>query len=337
MDTHTFELNGFGSNAGVPDGLIGPDGKAHGNPASPQECSGEQQDLQVQFFEDDEEVRLMNPGVGIGNYASLLEKQEKPQKEASEDIAEFVDAMKGQKQVILAIINRCRTEAFAKDIDEVIEPFKRYRRSVYSDINMRKLLVEHQALTRLEKECLEPVEGVLADDEEFSVITDEDGHEVIVDADGNLIVTKNVIESWIATEAGIAYADAQDPMGELEALLEAEPQYLGIYQRILVFCREQGRTGYEINDVVDDDPLVQDPRRFSQYFLGKLETANAMNWEDKWTITSLGLEYLQAHEDELDAVTEELEEIQEQAKVAKQAADTADPYVISEPWEVVDA
>ncbi len=337
MATHTFELNGFGSNDSTPKDLIGPDGKLHQNPDILQRNTAEQQDLQAQFFEDDEEVRLMNPGVGIGNYAAFLEKQEKPKKEASEDIAEFVEAMKGQKQVILAIINRCRTEAFAKDIDEVIEPFKRYRRSVYSDINMRRLLVEHQALQHLEKEALEPVEGVLAEGEEYSVVIDEDGHEVIVDKDGNLIVTKNIIESWVATEAGIAYADAQDPMGELETLLAKEPQYLSIYQRILMFCREKGRTGYEINGIVDNDPLVQDPRRFSQYFLGRLEGVNALNWEDDWTITDLGLEYLQAHEDELDSVSKELQEARKQAKAAKQAAEESDPYVINEPWEVVDA
>ena len=337
MATHTFELNGFGSNASTPKDLIGPNGKLHQNPDTPQPNTAEQQDLQAQFFEDDEEVRLMNPGVGIGNYAALLEKQEKPKKEASEDIAEFVEAMKGQRQVILAIINRCRTEAFAKDIDEVIEPFKRYRRSVYSDINMRRLLVEHQALQHLEKEALEPVEGVLAKGEEYSVAVDEDGRKVIVDKDGNLIVTKNIIESWVATEAGIAYADAQDPMGELEALLAKEPQYLSIYQRILVFCREKGRTGCEINDIVDNDPLVQDPRRFSQYFLGRLESANALNWEDNWAITDLGLEYLQAHEDELGSVSEELQEARKQAEAAKQAAEESDPYVINEPWEVVDA
>lgn len=337
MATHTFELNGFGSNASAPADLIGPDGKLHQHIDLPQPNDAEQQDMQAQFFEDDEEVRLMNPGVGIGNYAALLEKQEKPQKEAGEDIAEFVDAMKGQKQIILAIINRCRTEAFAKDIDEAIEPLKRYRRSVYSDINMRKLLVEHQALTRLEKECLEPVEGVLAQGEEYSIVTDEDGYKIIIDENENLIVTRNVIESWIATEAGIAYADAQDPMGELEALLAKEPEYLCIYQRILMFCRDQNRTGYEINDVVDNDPLVQEPRRFSQYFLGKLEAANAMNWEDSWAITTLGLEYLQAHEDELDAVSKDLKEVQKQVEAAKQAAEEVDPYVVSEPWEVVDA
>ena len=55
--------------------------------------------------------------------------------------------------------------------------------------------------------------------------------------------------------------DEQDDAGEIRKLLAAEPQYLDIYHQILDFCCEEGgRSAKEIDRLVNDSPLLEEPR-----------------------------------------------------------------------------
>ena len=84
----------------------------------------------------------------------------------------------------------------------------------------------------------------------------------------------------------------------LEELLasDTESVYLPVYERVLAFCAQEPRTKPQIDAIVDDDPLVQKPRRYSNHFIELLENREALSWHDGgWNATELGRRYLEKH------------------------------------------
>ena len=77
------------------------------------------------------------------------------------------------------------------------------------------------------------------------------------------------------------------------AMLQEEPQYLPLYERIFSMCsREGGCPVKELDAAIDHDPLCVEPRRFCGYFLGKLERLGALEWNTVWTVSALGTQVM---------------------------------------------
>ena len=99
---------------------------------------------------------------------------------------------------------------------------------------------------------------------------------------------------WVATPEGREVVDEQDDAGEIRKLLAAEPQYLDIYHQILDFCCEEGgRSAKEIDRLVNDSPLLEEPRRYSGYFVGRLERKGALEWRGGWCTTQVGRDMIE--------------------------------------------
>lgn len=100
---------------------------------------------------------------------------------------------------------------------------------------------------------------------------------------------------WVATEAGCAAVDSVDDTSATRELLEKEPRYLDIYHQILDFCaqEEYGRSSKEIDNLVNDSPLLQEPRRYSGYFVSRLERQGALEWRSGWCVTDAGREIIE--------------------------------------------
>ena len=50
----------------------------------------------------------------------------------------------------------------------------------------------------------------------------------------------------------------------------------------------------QLSAAIDDDPLIQKPRYFSQHFLKNLERHEAVAWQDnRWHTTQLGCQLLE--------------------------------------------
>ena len=99
---------------------------------------------------------------------------------------------------------------------------------------------------------------------------------------------------WVATPEGLEVVDEQDDAGEIRKLLAAEPQYLDIYHQILDFCCEEGgRSAKEIDRLVNDSPLLEEPRRYSGYFVGRLERKGALEWRGGWCTTQVGRDMIE--------------------------------------------
>ena len=100
---------------------------------------------------------------------------------------------------------------------------------------------------------------------------------------------------WSLTEAGAAKLDSYRPMEMIAALYETEPQYGAIFTTCLELCaRDGGASLREIGDVVDDEPVLQNPKRYAMYFIDKLEHAGAVEWTAQWSATEHGRAYLHA-------------------------------------------
>jgi hypothetical protein len=209
----------------------------------------------------------------------------KPELTPEERIAALIKGMPGRKKILLGIIEYCREPRSPGEVDAYTEELQEHNYSVYTPIILRKLLEEAGAIEYLEGEAA----GLPAEPEP---VTETDGDEEF------LVVTQRPEGKWLATAAGLATVEAEDPYKALEDLLVDDKAYLEIYMRILRFCQEQPRTKKEIDDIVDDDPLVQKPRRYSGYFVDKLEVRSALEWKGNWNTTQVGLDILEKYGNE---------------------------------------
>lgn len=209
--------------------------------------------------------------VGIGSYK--LKRELKPEREVDpvRDIPDLFGKMPFQKAALLDIIDFCREERYADDIDEVLVEHLRNRRSVYTPVVLRDLLSRAGALEYIES----------AEEQELS-------EEDFLDEDGNLVVIEVPEGTWKATDAGVAYLEAQNPLGDVLAVIDAHEKYREVYYRILALCAERPRTAKELDQLVGDEPALQDPPRIPGYLIGHLEDAGALVWTGKWSASETG-------------------------------------------------
>lgn len=223
-------------------------------------------------------------GIGVGSYRLKETEEQQPESvDPAIAIPDLFAKMKPQRKILLAIIDYCRTDRYSDDIDGMLHPLMSNRKSVYTPEILRDLLERNGALEYTESE--------------EDPIPEED----MVDEDGNLVVVEMPEGTWKSTPEAIHYLDGQNPKKEALEAIEKHSKYRRIYREILQFCAESPRTAQEIDEHVNDDPLLQEPRRFSGYFVGHLEDTDAMEWIGKWTTTETGkavLEELCANESE---------------------------------------
>lgn len=246
--------------------------------------------------------------------------QEKPQLPAEERIAQLLEHMPSQKRLLLRLVAFCKEQKSGEEMDAYTEELKQNCYSVYTPVVMRELLEEAGAIEYLpateelqEQSANEPentvgehagaVEsgafevpyswnegGVLESVNEAPVQHEsliEDGQEVTLDY---LEITETRPGWWVATPAGLAAVHALDDLGATRELLTKEPEYLDIYHQILDFCAQEefGRSAKEIDNLVNNSPLLQEPRRYSGYFVSRLERQGALEWRSGWCITDTG-------------------------------------------------
>lgn len=104
------------------------------------------------FDPDEVENRIMHPGEGIGAYASLLERPEKPALPPKEAIPELFEKMKPYRSFLTTILNTCCEETQTDAVDAAVAPCYEYCHCVHSPISLRKMLVAAGALERLTPE-----------------------------------------------------------------------------------------------------------------------------------------------------------------------------------------
>lgn len=133
------------------------------------------------------------------------------------------------------------------------------------------------------------VEGALVDtDDACDAEADEGEGET-------LRVSKPEPARYRATADGLAAVAQENPAARFASFMEENAVYAPIFRTVLEACEtEGGATKRQIDQLVDHDPLCQEPRRFSGYFIDKLEEADAIVFEGTWRITDAGRALLDA-------------------------------------------
>jgi hypothetical protein len=170
-------------------------------------------------------------------------------------------------------------------VNEHIEELKRWNKSVYSPADITRLLETNGGLVRITEDS----DSDEDDDEVITIIEEKEPE--IVEIDG-VEYWKPAVPTqimWLTTEAGKNVMGADDPLARCRDLFAEEPQFLTIYKRMLKACDVDGGVNKKYLDkLVDNDPLVQKPKRYAMRFVERLERCDALEWRGKWCITEIG-------------------------------------------------
>ncbi len=238
-------------------------------------------DAERQAAPDEEDV-LPYLGDPDEDHAPKVEEDARP---ASVRTTELFDRMKTRRKVLLAVLDLCREPALAEDVNALADKVQASSHSVFDGPAICNLLERSGALERVaETEAREP---------EVVVV---DGVECLRPAERSVVRFKT-------TAAGIEQLDADKPMERLGQIFERDGVYKPIYLRILKACTEEGgKSAKQLGDLVDADPLLQEPRFWAARFFNILGECDALSWDHNWSTTELGYKAIETLE--LEGVTE---------------------------------
>ena len=200
---------------------------------------------------------------------------------ADERIATLFDRMAVHKRVLMNMLEMCQSPVSSDELIESTAQLQKHHHSVYTPLTFCNLL--------------ERAGAVIKTDENGTSLEEVEQEPLRVERDGveYWAVAPSPEVFWCATDEGRAYYAAYQPLEQIRQVFAAEPHYKEIFTTVLNLCSVEGGTQVKaVGDVVDDDPLVQKPRRYAMYFIDKLERAGALDWQGSWVITDAGKSYL---------------------------------------------
>lgn len=180
----------------------------------------------------------------------------------------------GRRPVYLSIIELCETGCTSSELTLSVDTMQAENQSVYGPMTLC------HALERA---------GALEIDRGEEIKDSASTGDANTGDSGYLVVDSQVDPIWTSTKSGIRVLKDERGGRAYKQLFEVDGDYLFMYQEVLEFLSESPRTKAEIDALVDDDPRVQSPRRYSNHFIEYLESADALVWKNRqWTITPLG-------------------------------------------------
>jgi len=244
-----------------------------------------------------------------------------PQITPKERILALLDSIPGQRKLMLSIIGFCRDPQSPSAVDAFTTKLQENYPSVYTPVVLRQHLEAAGALLCLDVEptpeheisqtastdsvyVLPDISNTTVKAFEQSLPSDADplySANSVFDATSDvdtpqieyLEVTRRPEWVWVSTEAAIDIYDNLDYMGDLHKMLMKDPEYYEIFVRILRYCDEAPRTKPQLNDLVDNDPvLLGPPRLYSGYFIDQLEKCGALEWISGWVCTTVGHDFV---------------------------------------------
>lgn len=225
-----------------------------------------------------------------------------PQLTRPQAIAKAFKGMPGQKKLLIHVVDYCREERTDEEIVAEILKFEHGAVNTYAPETIVSILARCGALEQTnggaEEDGADGDEDVAVSAVPTPVAVEDragesgvDGDLPDVEADDGECLQVEVPEParYIATEDGLAVVAQEDPARRFEEFMEANAVYAPIFRTILENCdREGGCSKKEVDALVDHDPLCREPRRFSGYFIDKLEEAEAIAFEGSWRTTEAG-------------------------------------------------
>ena len=198
-----------------------------------------------------------------------------------ERIDSLFASLKHRKRILLDTIAYVQEPKAVTDVNIRIEELQKNNTSVYSGPDICALLERAGAIKRV----TEIGEELPSDNLEPEVVS-VDGVEVYKPVSAPEVF-------WMATQEGVAAYEDYDPYINIKALLADEVNYVPIFKRVLELASSTpGAKTASYTAAIDDDPLVQEPRRYASFFLDKLEEVDAIEWREGWYVTDIGCDVL---------------------------------------------
>lgn len=201
-----------------------------------------------------------------------------------ERIIKLIESMNVQGKILRATIAFCEEPHPVADVTAYISELQRDAFSVFDGPSITQMLARDGALERV-NEAGEPLDD-----------SSNEPEIIEVEGVGFYRVTEPEASFWVSTEAGRAVVAMNDPRARLKLQLEKDASYVHVFRTILELCAaEGGSTPAALGEAVDDDPVLEEPRRYAGYFIEKLDHCEAIEWHDgAWRITPIGDEYLRS-------------------------------------------
>lgn len=227
---------------------------------------------------DEDDIALPFGGVDSISAPVVRKLDDRPPRER---IEELLASLKHRKRVLLDTLDFVREPKSVAEVNGLIDELQANNVSVYSGPDICAMLEKAGAIKRVAEDGSDLPSGDLEPE-----IMVEDGIEVY-----KPVVSPPVF--WLATDVGIAVRDEYDPLSNARQLFESEAVYAPIFKRVLELADSNpGAKTAIYTDAIDDDPLVQEPRRYASFFMDKLESVDAVEWRDGWFLTDTGREAL---------------------------------------------
>lgn len=201
--------------------------------------------------------------------------------------SERIDALFAQmptlQKMLYDILDMCQSPLASDELETRVTELKEHHHCVYAPLTFCNLLEQAGALSETDSQGT-PLKDITQEPTKIEVNDVE-----------YWTVTPAPPVFWQTTEEGREQLDAYRPLELIRSCYEAEPQYSDIFTTVLeLTAREGGSSMKQIGNVIDDEPAVQNPRRFAMYFIDKLERAGGVEWKGSWVITSPGAEHLES-------------------------------------------
>lgn len=188
---------------------------------------------------------------------------------SSEAIENLLDSMKPQRRVLLGVLRLCETQQSVDAVAARINELQQASHSVFDAPAITAMLIRAGALAR---------EG-----------EDNEPEHIEIDGDTYWKPIPGTPVTLQSTKVALDIVAADDPAGRARKILEDEAIYRPLYARLLSMASaEEGVFPSDLGLAIDDDPLVQEPRRFALYFIDKMEQCECITWDGSWKITEIG-------------------------------------------------
>lgn len=215
--------------------------------------------------------------------AMLAHKPEPPRKQVDrrtpiQKMRDLLDSSNDQRSTLLSILDYCRELKPVYRVNERIDALRKTNPTVFSAANLSSLLERAGGLAR-----------VMENGRPYSEAGCNEGKVVEVDGVRYMEPTAAPQVYWLTTEAGLQTIDEDNPYQRLVDTLENDARAADLYLRVLLMSsREQGASAKDLSDVVDMDPLAQEPRTTAPKYSVALKKCGAIRFEGAWHITELG-------------------------------------------------
>mgnify|MGYP007069880602 CR=1 FL=1 len=213
---------------------------------------------------------------------------------ASERIEELFKRLEPRKRVLAGILRFLDVPKRADALEQHVNELQEYDYSVYDGYSYSRLLHRAGAIDKVDEEGNPFPE----DYEQQPDIVEVEGIKYYKPTDGVMVY-------WVATDAAREYLAKDDPEARMKELLNDQVVYAPIYRRILEACSSpDGASAKLLADLVDSDPLCQNPRRWSSFYSKRLEDCEALVWQGAWKTTDIGRKALDVLAEIIAAVAE---------------------------------